>query len=127
MLAGLRSYFRLPAAPTDITWARNIVLAGSAGSEAVLSISGSRNFSDFVRGLIVERNTYFSPFTDLAADAALTPLGDWGAWRAAGWDSGSAIADPLFADPGRGDFRLDPQSPALAAGFVALPPGVDQC
>lgn len=37
-------------------------------------------------------------------------------------DQHSRIADPLFADPARGDYSLKPNSPALALGFVPIPP-----
>jgi hypothetical protein len=36
-------------------------------------------------------------------------------------DQHSHIADPLFADPARGDYSLKPNSPALALGFVPIP------
>jgi hypothetical protein len=35
------------------------------------------------------------------------------------------MADPLFVDPQRGDFRLRPDSPALAMGFE--PFNISQC
>ncbi len=41
----------------------------------------------------------------------------WDEWRARGQDRQSRIADPLFADPEKGDFRLKPGSPALEMGF----------
>jgi len=47
----------------------------------------------------------------------LAPL-DFAAWQQHSGDKTGIIADPLFMDPKRGDFRLRPNSPALALGFV---------
>ncbi len=47
----------------------------------------------------------------------------WEAWRAAGNDEGSVIADPLFVDPTNGDFHLRPGSPVGKIGFVPFEPG----
>jgi hypothetical protein len=39
------------------------------------------------------------------------------AWQTAGQDQHSLIADPLFVDPKRGNFRIRPSSPASQIGF----------
>jgi parallel beta-helix repeat protein len=41
----------------------------------------------------------------------------WQEWQQQGMDRNSTIADPLFIDPEKGDFRLKPNSPALKMGF----------
>jgi hypothetical protein len=42
-------------------------------------------------------------------------------WREMGFDVHSLIADPLFVDPDKGDYRLKPESPAFRLGFKAIP------
>ena len=41
-------------------------------------------------------------------------------WQAQGHDTHSLIANPGFADPKKGDFRLPPESPALKIGFEPI-------
>ncbi|MGD8241023.1 MAG: chitobiase/beta-hexosaminidase C-terminal domain-containing protein, partial [Armatimonadota bacterium] len=46
---------------------------------------------------------------------------DWEQYRARGYGEGSVVADPLFVDPAKGDYRVKPGSPALAIGFENFP------
>jgi hypothetical protein len=49
------------------------------------------------------------------------PLTEWEAWQALGLDQHSVIEDPQFVDRAGGDYRLKPESPALAMGFEPIP------
>ncbi len=42
---------------------------------------------------------------------------NFGQWQSRGNDLNSIVTDPLFVDPARDDFRLQPDSPALKLGF----------
>jgi hypothetical protein len=53
-----------------------------------------------------------------------TPAEKWDAWRSQGNDAHSIVADPLFVDPAKDDYRLKENSPASQIGFQAIP--VDQ-
>jgi parallel beta-helix repeat protein len=45
---------------------------------------------------------------------------EWQVWQEQGQDAHSAVADPLFVAPERGDYRLKPTSPALRLGFQPI-------
>jgi hypothetical protein len=49
------------------------------------------------------------------------PLDEWAAWQNAGWDKHSLVADPLFVDWPKDDFRLKAESPAFKLGFKKIP------
>jgi len=61
-------------------------------------------------------NLYFN------AEGDPVTFGEWtlDEWRARGQDVHSLIADPLFADPDKGDFTLAPDSPAFKIGFKPI-------
>lgn len=54
--------------------------------------------------------------TEAAVDVENSGIA-WSRWVASGFDRHSIVADPCFVDPLAGDFRLRPESPALAMGF----------
>jgi hypothetical protein len=46
---------------------------------------------------------------------------EWEGWQARGMDQHSLVANPLFVDAERGNYRLQPQSPAFGLGFEPIP------
>jgi hypothetical protein len=48
-------------------------------------------------------------------------LSEWESWQGLGMDRHSVIADPLFNDAARDDYRLKPESPAFEFGFQRIP------
>jgi len=66
---------------------------------------------------LVDSNLYFDARPDARpAQPRLGPCA-WQQWQERGHDQHSLIADPLFAGPGKNDFRLQPVSPAFRLGF----------
>jgi len=63
--------------------------------------------------IVMDKNCYWN-----AAGEDIKPAGlSLEQWRQLGRDKNSIIADPMFVDPDRYDFRLDPNSPAIELGF----------
>jgi len=48
-------------------------------------------------------------------------LDEWTSWQSLGFDGKSVVADPLFVDRDKDDYRLQPESPALKLGFQPIP------
>ena len=71
---------------------------------------------DWTTGIVTEDNCYWN-----AAGPVLFPGDkDLTARQQAGQDAGSIVADPAFAAPEAGDFRLTAGSPVWALGFAPL-------
>lgn len=85
----------------------NNVFVWTAGHHA---FGGPATHDDLVFG----SNLWWSP-DGLKDDDFMD--GTFAAWQGNGFDRGSRFADPLFVDAAHDDFRLKPDSPALALGF----------
>ena len=48
-------------------------------------------------------------------------LDEWASWQALGNDQHSLVADPLFVNAAKDDYRLQPNSPAFKLGFQPIP------
>ena len=125
------------------------IFVASRGRQAVLNCWGRKDWK--TRGNRFERNIlcYADPAVplyqtsrwqpgweavrcdrNLIHAAGATPIikgvpGDratsWEVWRKSGQDAHSVIADPLFVDPAKDDYRLKPDSPAFKLGFQPIP------
>jgi hypothetical protein len=76
----------------------------TSGSPLTRSTAANVRFDHNVYGGIAEKGFRVSKMT-------------WQQWRAAGQDKNSVIADPMFVDAAKDDFRLRPESPAKQVGF----------
>ncbi len=94
-------------AHTSFTFEKNIVYAKDAPLFA-------KNWKD--DKFVVESNLYW----DASGKEPAFPGGTLKDWQARGHDTKSLVADPLFADPDRGDFRLKPGSPVPKVGFKSF-------
>ena len=69
-----------------------------------------------------DHNVYWLKGADLKSlKTHIMPSGTFAQWQAAGYDTHSIVADPLFVDATHDDYRLKPESPALKLGFRPIP------
>jgi len=68
-----------------------------------------------------DRNLYYCTAADITTLENVFPAGSLDQWREAGHDRNSVIADPLFMDAAKDDYRLRPESPAWKLGFQRIP------
>jgi parallel beta-helix repeat protein len=65
-------------------------------------------------------NDYFDARTDSSPASMLFAGETLEKWRERGHDSNSIVADPMFLDPGKGDFRFRSSSPPRRLGFQPI-------
>ena len=93
----------------NYTYENNVVWSSSG---SIFQIRGKLDEKTFRR---VDNNVYYNPdgkysFRQVALDK----------WSRMGLDAHTRFADPLFVDRGKHDYRLKPDSPALALGFQEI-------
>ncbi|MBI5834227.1 MAG: right-handed parallel beta-helix repeat-containing protein [Armatimonadetes bacterium] len=124
-----------PEAMTGVRFLRNIVyytvegtkwLRGETGAgDRQLLYSVSMRDADWGRNEWDYNTIYCPPELNLSISLDRKPKpGEkltWEQWRATGADAHSQLADPLFVNADRFDFRLRPDSPALKLGFKPIP------
>ncbi len=70
----------------------------------------------------IDRNVYWNKHGDWSIwTNGWAASVKWDAWQKSGADVNSVVADPLFVNPSKKDYRLKPESPAFKMGFVELP------
>ena len=103
--------------PVNTTWKEYEIVFKVPGP-------GERGYNELMRNFhifLAYRGETGSLFVD---DVSLTEVAmrdEWASWQAQGMDAHSLVADPLFVDPDKDDYRLKPESPAFKLGFKPIP------
>lgn len=92
----------------ELTCQCNIVCYGKG--QAIGSYGGKRWSRDIC---LFDRNLHWN----VSGKPVLLANTSFAEWQKAGQDKDGLVADPLFVDPARSDFRLRPGSPAAKIGF----------
>jgi hypothetical protein len=80
--------------------------------------TGSRLGGDWSgNNFLMDWNLYFDARPHAKPDQLRLGPCSWQKWQQRGHDQHSLVANPLFAAPDKGDFTLDPTSPAFRFGF----------
>ena len=95
------------------TYENNLVWSSSG---SIFRISGRPDQETFKH---LDNNVYYNP----EGRYSFGGIKGWDTlknWQSKGLDAGTKCSDPLFVDRGNHDYRLKPDSPALALGFQEI-------
>ena len=85
---------------------------------------GDPKYKEQMKNMLVRFDIRQDAGTVWVDDVALQeaePMDEWESWKSLGFDQHSVVADPLFVNPDKDDYRLRPDSPALKLGFKPIP------
>jgi hypothetical protein len=96
------------------TCERNVILTQN------LPIYVGNGITAIISNNIKADNNLFYDYKGKSPKFAWTGQNSLTVWQTSGLDAHSVVADPGFVDAENGDFQLQPNSPALALGFVPI-------
>ena len=102
-----------PVRNHQYTYENNIVWSSSG---SIFRLSGKPDEETFKH---VDNNVYYNP-NGRYSFGRIKGWDTWKNWQSKGLDAGTKCADPLFVDRENHDYRLQPDSPALALGFEEI-------
>ncbi len=120
-------YPKLAAPMRHDSWPEGNAITGNVIARTAPSGTPISYFDVPSDAVTIDKNLYWNgggPVTigvrqiDKSPKRVTVPFAEW---QATGFDAGGVAADPLFVAPDRDDYRLHPGSPAIKAGFSAIP------
>jgi hypothetical protein len=101
---------------TGNVFRRNIVYYSDPNAKLLQLRTVPFNHNEF------DSNLYWHKGLPLSIPLKNVPEGaEWDEWHKLGKDLNSIVADPLFVDPNKEDYRLRDDSPAFKLGFEQIP------
>jgi hypothetical protein len=122
-----RNMRNMDTAPEQAVLPSGMIMTGNVFRRNIVSYHDEKAKLFSSRNLPLDRNQWDRNLYWNGGQALRIALGGkdgeigFEAWRARGQDQNSVVADPLFVDAARDDYRLKKNSPAFALGFQPIP------